>query len=98
MLCDQPTVKARPGFEQFIEAHIELHRNNQIIVLPFGSLEECYPDEQGWRRSEEQTKGMTGHQKKQLAKAVGEEISKESFEENMPALLDALSKAWDNAF
>lgn len=98
ILCDQPTERARPGFEQFIEGHIDLHRRNQIVVLPFGSLEECYPDEQGWKRSEEQTKGMSGHQKKQLAKTVGDEISKESFESNMPALLDALTKAWNNAF
>lgn len=98
ILCDKPTEKARPGFDQFIESHIELHRRGQILVLPHGSLEECYPDEAGWRRTEEEAKGMTGHQKKQLAKSVGDIVDKKSFEENMPILLDALSRAWERAF
>lgn len=98
ILCDKPTEKARPGFDQFIESHIELHHRGQILVLPHGSLEECYPDEAGWRRTEGETKGMTGHQKKQLAKSVGDIVGKESFEANMPILLDALSRAWERAF
>lgn len=98
ILCDKPTEKARPGFDQFIEAHIELHRRGQILVLPHGSLEECYSDEAGWRRTEEKTKGMTGYQKKQLAKSVGDTIEKELFEASMPILLDALSRAWERAF
>jgi hypothetical protein len=98
ILCDKPTDKAKPGFDQFIEGHIELHRRGQILVLPHGSLEECYPDQAGWRKSEEEVKAMSGYQKKQLAKSVGDSITKEEFEANMPALLDALSRTWSNAF
>ncbi|KJK17151.1 ATP-dependent endonuclease [Pseudomonas sp. 2(2015)] len=98
ILCDQPTEKAKPGFDQFIGNHEILHKRGQILVLPFGSLEECYPDENEWRRSEDATKGMTGHQKKQLAKTVGDNITKEAFEQHMPALKEALSRSWANAF
>lgn len=98
ILCDSPTEKAKAGFDQFIESHIALHKNNRILVLPHGSLEECYPPENGWNRTEEETKNMTGHQKKQLAKLVGDGITKDSFEANMPTLLNALSRAWSTAF
>lgn len=98
ILCDKPTEKARQGFDNFIESHIELHHRGQIIILPYGSLEECYPNEAGWQRSEEETKGMTGHQKKQLSKNVGDLITKEVFESDMPTLFAAISKTWANAF
>ncbi len=98
ILCDRPTETAKAGFDQFIKTHEELNKRGQILTLPFGSLEECYPDENGWRRSEEATKGMNGHQKKQLAKLVGDSITKEAFEEHMPTLNDALSRTWANAF
>jgi hypothetical protein len=87
ILCDKPTVKAKGGFDQFIEAHKPIYKRGQILILPHGSLEECYP-----------TENLLGHQKKQLAKNVGDNISKESFEANMPLLFEALSKAWVNAF
>jgi AAA15 family ATPase/GTPase len=96
ILCDKPTAKAQVGYDSFIEANAALQARNQIVVLPHGSLEECYPAE--WRRSEDEVKAMDGHKKKQLSKLVGDEIGQASFEADMPALYDALSFAWRNAF
>lgn len=98
ILCDKPTAKAKGGFDQFIEAHKAIYKRGQILILPHGSLEECYPTENGWNKTEDETKNLLGHHKKQLAKNVGDNISKESFEANMPLLFEALSKAWANAF
>ncbi|KPW95721.1 MULTISPECIES: ATP-dependent nuclease [Pseudomonas syringae group] len=96
ILCDKPTPKAQAGYDLFIQTNTALYARGQIIVLPLGSLEECYPAE--WRRSEDETKTMDGHKKKQLSKLVGDEISQASFEADMPALHKALSFAWKNAF
>ncbi|MBJ2216104.1 MULTISPECIES: ATP-dependent nuclease [Pseudomonas] len=96
VLCDQPTIKAQPGFDQFIANNSALQARGQIVVLPRGSLEECYPEE--WRKTEDQTKAMSGHQKKQLSKLVGDEISKETFEREMSIVYMALDMAWRNSF
>ncbi len=69
VLCDLPTITAQLGFDQFIENNSALQELGQIVVLPRGSLEECYPEE--WRKNEDQTKAMSDHQKKQLSKLVG---------------------------
>lgn len=96
VLCDKPTVKAQAGFDQFIASHTALQKRGQIVVLPFGSLEECYPD--AWRKTEEQAKNMSGYQKKQLSKLVGDEISQESFERDMLILYETLNAVWRNSF
>lgn len=96
ILCDKPTIKAKPGFDQFIETHIDLEHRGQILVLPHGSLEECYPEQ--WRKTEDETKLMNGYQKKQLAKLVGDQITKETFETHMPLVLEAITRTWQRAF
>lgn len=98
ILCDKPTEKAQSGFDQFIESHKILQDNNQIYTLKYGSLEECYPNENGWNRDEAAVKAMSGHQKKQLSKVVGDSITKESFEQDMPTLFHVLQRTWENAF
>lgn len=98
ILCDKPTANAKAGFDQFMQVHNDLCNRNQIQTLPAGSLEECYPDEAGWRRSEEDVKRMDGHKKRMLARNVGDGITKEAFESKMPEVFKALSLTWANAF
>lgn len=95
ILCDAPSAAAQDGFNNFKKAHQDLDQNGQIFVLPFGSLEECYPAE--WARDAAQAKGMDGHQKKSLARRVGDNITQEQFETEMPVVHQALVKAWENA-
>lgn len=98
ILCDKPTPKAQAGFDQFAESHKALFDRGQIHILPHGSLEECYPAGSGWQKTEDEVKGMTGHQKKQLAKLAGDQISKESFEADMTVLFDVLNYSWQRAY
>ncbi|MFT4435954.1 ATP-dependent nuclease [Caballeronia sp. 15715] len=94
VVCDKPTEKAKPGFDEFIKAHKALHAGGQIIVLPAGSLEECYPEHDGWKRLEGDVKAMSGDKKKNLAKTVGGAITKAQFETDMAVLFGALEKTW----
>jgi hypothetical protein len=41
---------------------------------------------------------MNGKQKKQLAKRVGNEITKEQFENEMEIIFKILNQTWDKAF
>ena len=97
ILCDQPTERARPGFDEFLATHKDLNKNGQILVLPFGSLEECYPKDTLWARDSNQVSTMNGRQKKQLAKLVGDQITLEQFESSLPTLYKALQAAWERA-
>jgi putative ATP-dependent endonuclease of OLD family len=97
VLCDKPSARARAGFDQFLETYQALVRHNQIKVLPFGSLEECYPEELG-RKTEDEVSRMDGGQKKKQARAVGDSITREAFELEMPILFEALSLTWEQAF
>lgn len=97
ILCDNPSAKAKDDFERFLKTYINLHQSGQIKVLPFGSLEECYPLDLG-KKTQEEVSRMTGIQKKQQARAVGDSISKESFEMEMHVVFEALSLAWARSF
>lgn len=98
ILCDAPTEKAQGGFDEFKKEFRSFFDRGQIIVLPHGSLEECYPDEQDWKRDAEQVTKMDGGQKRRLSKRVGEGISQQQFEGEMEVFFAALNKAWELAF
>jgi predicted ATP-dependent endonuclease of OLD family len=98
ILCDKPSSKREGGVKDFLSRFSYLTKNKQIVFLPFGSLEECYPNHQDWRRTEIQVSSMTGKQKRQLAKRIGNEISKEQFEGEMPVILEVLKATWASAF
>lgn len=95
LLCDRPNDQQIKEFDKFIDGYPSLTRNNQIVSLPTCSIEEYYP--LPWRRSPDQIKSMSPREKTELAARVGEEISKESFEKEMPVLLAALSNVWQKA-
>ena len=62
------------------------------------SLEECYPNFDNWQRTNVQVGSMTGIQKKQLAKRVGNEITQNQFETDMRTFHAVLTATWDKAF
>lgn len=98
VLCDAPTEKAQAGFDDFIKAFKAFNDRGQIIVLEHGSLEECYPEHEDWKRTEEQVSGMSGKQKTKLSKRVGDQITKEQFENEMAAVFNTLVTAWELAY
>jgi predicted ATP-dependent endonuclease of OLD family len=98
VLCDKPSEEKKGAVDQFLNLYKDLKKNEQIIFLEFGSLEETYPDIQDWKRTSEQVKAMDGRKKKQLAKRVGNEIQKETFETDMKIVYQSLVKAWEKAF
>lgn len=97
VLCDMPSTRAKAGFDEFIKLNKSLHENDQIQVLDFGSLEECYPDLLDWKRAADVVSAMSGEQKKKLARRVGDEITAEDFEQGMKVLKRALDLAWERA-
>lgn len=98
VLCDSPTEKAQAGFVDFITSFKPFKDRGQIIVLEHGSLEECYPDHEDWKRTEEQVSAMSGKQKTRLSKRVGDEITREQFENEMPTVFNTLVTAWKFAY
>ncbi len=98
VLCDLPTEKAKGGFDEFLRNFKKFNDRGQIAVLPNGSLEECYPDCEDWKRDAEQVSKMSGKQKTRLSRRVGDSISREQFENEMVPLFDTLKNAWDRAF
>ncbi|MCM5530320.1 hypothetical protein [Parasegetibacter sp. NRK P23] len=98
ILCDKPSLKREGGVKDFLSRFSDLTKNKQIVFLPFGSLEECYPNHLDWKRTDIQVSSMTGKQKRQLAKRIGNEISKEQFEQEMSVIFGILKTTWTNAF
>ena len=98
VLCDAPTAQAKAGFDEFMKEFQPFEKRGQIKVLPLGSLEECYPKHKDWNRTSEQAKGMSGKQKTKLAKRIGEQITKEQFENEMKPLFETLLTAWELAY
>lgn len=98
VLCDAPTQKAQGGFDDFMKEFKDFNARGQIRVLAKGSLEECYPNHLDWNRTEQQVANMTGKQKTQLSKRVGDEITKGQFETDMKSVFETLVCAWELSF
>jgi hypothetical protein len=98
VLCDAPTPKAQGGFDEFMNEFKVFNGRGQIKVLARGSLEECYPNHLDWNRTEEQVSGMEGKKKTQLSKRVGDEITKDQFENEMKSIFEVLVTTWKLAF
>jgi putative ATP-dependent endonuclease of the OLD family len=98
ILCDKPSTAAEPGFTDFIRNHQAEEENGQIFILSYCSLEECYPDREGWKKTSVQVSNMSGHKKIKLARQVGQNITKEEFEAVLNVCFSALNKSWENAF
>ncbi|WAB90172.1 AAA family ATPase [Pseudomonas citronellolis] len=95
VLCDKPHADRQRDFEQFLNAYDALSQSGQIIVSPFGALEECYPVP--WRKTADEVRAMTSKDKTALATEVGLNISKVEFEQEMPHIFKAFEAAWARA-
>jgi predicted ATP-dependent endonuclease of OLD family len=96
ILCDEQNNKA--GLQQFLNSHPKLKKDNRFFQLPVGSIEEYYPDCNGWRKTADEVKAMDKEKKLKLAKNVGTNIDKNLFENNMQVVFEALEKCWGLSF
>lgn len=95
ILCDKPNEVQKENYNKFVTDHPDLLQKNQLVLLDTNSLEEYYP--QLWKKTSEEVKNMKSQEKTDLAKMAGENITKETFESEMPTVFKALSLAWENA-
>jgi len=103
LLLDQPSEQTKGGVEQFKANNKNIVSNNQLYILDKRDIEQCYPDHPcatytNWKKSQEETDLMNGKKKKQLAKHVGEFITKEQFEDNLKTCFEALSQCWEKSY
>ncbi|WP_447731674.1 ATP-dependent nuclease [Rhodanobacter soli] len=95
VLCDQPSAGRQRDFNAFMGAYKEHVARGQFIVCPAHSLEESYPEP--WRKTSDEVGTMKPRDKTALAEEVGQSITKEQFEQEMPHAFEALTKSWENA-
>lgn len=89
IMCDTPHPDKQTDFNNFTSAYSALIPNGQLLIIPKQSLEEYYPAP--WTTSAPSSKV-------DLARRVGNEISKEQFENEMPVVYLALQNCWNNAY
>lgn len=103
ILTDKPHPDKEGGVLQFLNKNKHLKTGNQFFQLTQRDIEQCYPDQDcptyhNWKKSQEEVDKMKGRQKKQLAKYVGDNISKEQFESDLEVCFNALQRCWDLSF
>jgi hypothetical protein len=96
ILCDKQNNQAE--LQQFFNTHPQLKGDNRFFQLPVGSIEEYHPNTNGWEKSSTEVKGMNKDRKIRLAKSVGENIDKNTFENDMAEVFKALEKCWEKSF
>lgn len=111
IMLDQPSEQTKGGVQAFLQANNHIKEGNQLHVLPLRDIEQCYPDQacpiyNNWRKSQAEldainehgAKIITGRKKRQLAKHVGNTITKEQFEADLNKCFEALTRCWDLSF
>lgn len=103
ILIDKPHPDKEGGVCQFLDKNKHLKAENQFFQLTQRDIEQCYPDQEcsiycNWKKSQEEVDKMKGRQKRQLAKHVGDNISKEQFESDLEVCFNALQRCWELSF
>lgn len=91
VFCDAPNEQKAESFRLFKARNPELLKRNQFVELPVNQIESYYPPP--WKNEDK----LKSHQKRNLARKVADEISKEQFERDMFLALQALLRCWDKA-
>lgn len=94
ILCDKPHADKQASFDLFKAQNAHLEKGGQLHILPVDKIEDYYPKRAEWVIPE----NASGKQKKKWAKKIGNEITKDEFEKNMPVVLAALNAAWEKAY
>ncbi len=95
VLCDAPNETQKTTYEKFKKDYDELVSNQQITEIPFGSIEEYYPEP--WKKTAEAVREMSSLDKTTLATKVGEDITQQQFQNEMIVIFQALTRTWNRA-
>ncbi len=103
IFIDKPSDEKKEGVAEFLRKNPHLQYSNQFQLHPFTNIEQYYPNQPdatyiNWKKTLEEVKAMNGHKKKQLAKHVGNKITQEQFEDELPLCYQALNNCWKLAF
>ncbi|MDD5531016.1 MAG: AAA family ATPase [bacterium] len=111
ILIDQPSAESQGGVTQFLHNNPALTTNHQFFRIPYRDIEQYYPDHPdltytNWKKTQTELdavnptggKIITSAKKKQLAKHVGDNITQQQFETDMPICFEALTKCWALTF
>lgn len=103
ILIDKPSTVRQAGVNDFKRANSHLGINSQMFELSARDIEQCYPNQAdptytNWQKTQAEVDSMTGRQKRQLAKYVGDHITQEQFEAEMLTCFEALKRAWDLSY
>ncbi len=111
ILIDEPSEQTQGGVTQFLQNYNSLNQNGQFFQLAGRDIEQSYPDQVceiygNWRKTQAELDALnpngkriiTGAKKKKLAKYVGENITKEQFENDLEICFNALEKCWELAY
>ena len=96
LVCDKPGPQREADFKKFRACYPEMKDEEQVFVLDTEAIEESYPST--WKKTFAEVKAMPRKSKVELASTVGDNISKEQFESEMPKVFMALQKAWEKAY
>jgi len=111
ILIDQPSQQTQGGVVYFLQTYNHLNANNQFFTLALRDIEQCYPNKPdqvygNWRKTQAELdavnanliKIISGKKKKQLAKHVGEHITKQQFETDLIICFNSLERCWELAY
>lgn len=102
LLFDKYSDSTESSFNDFKKQNKCLENNKQIFTIPFRDIEQYYPNKKcptytNWKKTQDEVDKMNGHKKKQLAKFVGDNITKKAFEETLSICFQALERCWELA-
>ena len=95
ILTDKPKPIKTQDFNKFRSGYPSLKDDDQIFIQRTEAIEEAYP--KPWKKSGDEIEKMSPSDKTELAKIVGDSISKEDFELDLSVAFKALLKAWEKS-
>lgn len=111
ILLDSPSSQTQGGVESFKQSYSNLSTNRQLYILSHRDIEQIYPDQAcpiygNWKKTQNDLdevkpngdKKINGKKKKQLAKHVGDNITKQQFENDLQICYEALIRCWELAY
>ncbi len=90
ILLDAPNTQELSNYQAFRSRYDQIHSSGRLFDLNVDNLESYYPTEL--------TTGRSLNNKKKLAKHIGNSITVEQFQTQMPIIYNALKKSWDCSF
>lgn len=97
VLCDEPNRTNRNKYDLFRNGYPYLVEGEQLHILPFGSIEEYYPDP--WKKTADEVREMSAAREKvNLAIEASENITLEQLQREMPVIYETIQKSFSLSF